>query len=343
MALTVLSTDLYQIIIKYLDMKCASRLSITNTEDKTLVRKYYKATMDRLKCRMDSFKITFPNAIYANISHRINITSDDIQLLSDVKVLDMSLYSHLSLNDYTFKDFSNLKDLNLQGCCKHWNGGHVFTDELFQYITNIERFYIDDNHKITDNGICQLTKVKDLTIRNCSNIGDRGLENLTSLIKLNIYNLYRLTDNAFHNLKYLEFLGMTFCSISDIGISYLINIRKLDFLSCVNIKCKNFDRLVHLNDINLSGVAIVDNDLISLLNIRKICIYGCNIRGNGLKYLINCTHLAIYESPIIDKQLDNLKLLSKIDKICFYRCPMISQEKKRELRTIFGDNFKTDV
>ena len=337
----LLPVEILQSIINDLTIIEASNLSITNTENKQIIKELFKGNMTRIRCSLKDWNITFPNAIYANIRDRLNINDSDFEYLSKVKKLNMSLCKQKSITDDSFRFLTQIDDLNLQGACGHWTGGHHFTDRIFYYLKDLKSFYIDNNHKIT-NHISSLRCIVDLTIHNCSNISDDGISNLITLKRLNIYNLHSLTDNAFINLTNLEDLNMTFGNISDIGISYLTNIKKLHFLSCKNIKCKNYDRLLKLNEISMYGNALFDDDIKSLSNIKNISLYGCSITGYGLKYLNNAKIISIYESPIIDNELDNLYKLNNLIQINIFRCRGISLKKKNELISVFGNKLNTD-
>jgi hypothetical protein len=340
MSLHSLTEEIISIIINYLLIKEASNYSIIDKENNRLIKQYYNSNMNKICCSLEKWNKTFPNAIYLNIRCRYNISGLDFKYLSNIKRLDMSLCTQTSITDYSFEYLTSLVDLNLQGACGHWRGGNHFTDKLFDFLTNLKKLYIDDNHVITNNGIKKLINIKDLTIRNCANISNEGLTNLTTLQKLNIYNLHRLTDNVFKNLTNIKELDMTFGNISDIGISHLINIEKLHFLSCDNIKFNNFDKLTKLHYLSICGGSnILDDDIKSLSNIKTICLYGCKINGLGIKYLINCTSLSIYESPIIDEHLDNLYKLYSLKKINIFRCNIISKNKKAELKSIYDNNY----
>lgn len=307
-----------------------------------MVRQFYRGSMTRIKCSLKEYNITFPNATIANIRERSNIVDDDFKYISMIKTLDMSLCKTKSITDASFRYLTNIRDLNLQGACGHWIGGHHFTDEAFNYLGDLLKFYIDDNHVITNRGIKKLIKIKDLTIHNCSNIGDDGLCNLTSLLRLDIYNLYKLTDEGLKNLTNLEELHMTFGNITDIGISYLVNVKKIYLLACKQIKCKNFICLPKLEYLSLCHTQITDEDFVSLSNLLNISIYGCKINGNGLQYLTRCKIISIYESPIVDDQLDYLYTLKDLIKVNIYRCNLITRNKKNELKSVFGNKFNTD-
>ena len=343
MSLQSLTEEIIEIVINYLLINEASNYSIINKDNNRLIKKYYYSNMKKICCSLEKWNKTFPNAKYLNIRCRYNISGLDFKYLYNIKRLDMSLCTQTSITDNSFEYLTSLVDLNLQGACGHWQGGNHFTDNMFDYLKNLNRLYIDDNNVITNNGIKKLINIKDLTIHNCSNIGNDGLASLTTLQKLSIYNLHRLTDDVFKNLTNIEELDITFGSITDIGISHLINIKRLHFLSCDKIKFKNFDRLTKLYYLSIcGGNNICDNDLITLSHIKNISLYGCKINGLGIKYLMNCTIISIYESPIIDEQIDNLYKLYYLNQINIFRCSLISINKKTELKTDFGNKFNTD-
>ena len=181
-----LNMDVIKLIINDLSLKDLIKLRTTTKDNVEIVKYYNNYDMIQIKGSLKNWKKSFPNMKSANISRRRDIVNNDFQYLEDVQMLRMNLCDQESITDYTFRYLINIKDLNLQGCCGHWIGGHHFTDKMFDYLSNLEKFYIDDNHVITDNGIRKLTKIKDLTIRNCSKITNNGLCDLTTLVKLNI-------------------------------------------------------------------------------------------------------------------------------------------------------------
>ena len=336
MSFYTVSNDITQLIINYLLMGDASKFSITNKENDQSIKKYYISNLKPINCSLKDWNITFPNAKYAKLQKNISIDNDEFEYLTKVEVLDMSMCL-TTLIDHSFHNLLHIRELNFQGY-----RGHIIRDSIFDYLTNLEKFYIDNNYTITDEGIKKLSKIKDLSIHNCLNITNDGLSNLITVEKLSIYNLQKLTDDVFKNLTNIQELEITFGDITDIGISYLINIKKLNFISCRKIKCKKFDKLIKLNNLSIDGYQFLDEDLISLANIKSICIYRCQINGSGLQYLTNCNIISIYECPIIDKELDILYKLDNFNQINIYRCKFLTKNKKNELKSILGNKFNTD-
>ena len=138
MSLHNLSEDISQLIINYSLIKEASNLSITNKENEKLIKKYYTCYLFHIKCSLEDYNKTFPNAKYANIRGRLNIIDFDFKYLSMVEILNMSLCEQRSITDHSFRYLSNIRDLNLQGACGHWIGGHHFTDNIFDYLINLK-------------------------------------------------------------------------------------------------------------------------------------------------------------------------------------------------------------
>ena len=333
-----LPDELLQIVINYTMKKEASRISITDKRNNTLVKNYYVGDLYKIRPSLKKWKKTFPNAKYANIRERLCIKDSDFKYLEKVQELNMALCSQRSITDHTFRYLLNIRKLNLQGCCDVW--AHHFTDDIFQYLLNLEGFYIDHNHVITDAGIQKLTKLTDLSIHSCSNITNNGLANLTNLRKLSIYNLYKLTDEVFDNLN-LEELEMTFGQITDKGLTKLMNIKKMNLISVEHVRCKDFDKLKHLEKLFVYG-NLRDEDLRNCSKVKDLQLYACKINGDGLKYLVNCDIISIYESPITDENLVHLYNLP-LKKINIYRCNLITNGKKDELSSVFGNKFQTDT
>lgn len=286
--------DVLIIILQEATIKDACHVSLTNKEHNALIKKEYKGSNEVISCSLKRWNTTFPNARYLNIRNKKNITGSDFKYLSMVEILNMSLCEQQSVTDHSFRSLSNLKDLNLQGACGHWIGGHHFTDALFDSLKDLEKFYIDNNHVITNRGIKKLVNIRDLTVHNCSNITD-GISALITLKKLSIYNL-RMTDDMFKPLINIEELSMTFIDVTEVAISYLTNIKKFKNLSCKNIKYTNFDKLRHLINVDITHCKI--QCLTSLSNIKKVSLYGCSVHNNDITYLTDAKGMIMKKCPV---------------------------------------------
>ena len=325
--------DVYDLILRDLGVKDASWFSLTSKENSLLVKEQYKGTMDRI-LSLKKWSVTFPNARYAKILKSIH--GDEFVYMSNVEHLDMSLCTQPSIKNDSFRHLQKLKHLNLQGACGSWIGGHHFTDKVFDYLSELESLYIDDNHVITDDGIQKLRKIRTLTIHNCRNIRT-GISSLFTLRKLDLYNLQEVKDDAFKLLTGIEELSLSFMNVTDVAISYLVHLGKISIMSCDNIKGVGFEKLNKLDIVSITHGKIVDSDLVSLCNVKNLCLYGCNINGSGLKYL-RTKVLTIHVSPIVDDYLN----VDKDTHLNIYRCRLITLSKKRELSSLFGKKFNTD-
>ena len=336
-----LNNDVIKLIINNLSLKDLIRLRIVNRENVEIVKCYDRHDMTRIIRFLKYWKKSFPNMTTANIGRRTNFVHDDFKYFDNVQVLNMNLCNQKTITDKSFSYLLKIKDLNLQGCCGHWIDGHHFTDKMFDHLSNLEKFYIDDNHVITDTGIQKLTKIKNLTIHNCGNITNHGLSNLTNLVRLDIYNLHSLTDDVFKNLCNLQELQMTFIHhVTDKGILYLSNLQKLNIITCREIKFKNYDRLLKLTHIDLCHVKLDDDDLIYFKNIKSLSLFGFSINGNGFQNLKNIEELSIYRcSTIIEKNYDYLLENPNIKTLNMFDCSIISKDKFKELKDKFGNNF----
>ena len=125
---TNLNIDVISQIINYCSIKDLIRLRTTNKENVEMVKYYHGYTMVQIKGPLKYWKKSFPNMKVANISRRTDINNEDFKYLENVEVINMLLCKQQSITCNTFKFLINIKDLNLQGCCGHWYGGHHFTD-----------------------------------------------------------------------------------------------------------------------------------------------------------------------------------------------------------------------
>jgi hypothetical protein len=107
-------------------------------------------------------------------------------------------------------------------------------------------------------------------------------------------------------------------------------------MKCDNIHFKGFGTLPNLKKVDMVHGSISDADLANLSKIDSLSIYGCNINGSGLKHL-NVTDLTIYECPIEDEHVHIKKGVFNM-----FRCRNITIPKKRELRALLGDKFRTE-
>lgn len=338
------SIDVIELIINNLSLKDLREFRCSNKDSNIITKSYKNDKMVYVLKSLKYFTSSFPNLKSINVTRRTNLSDIDFLCCHKIEFLDMHLCNIRLITDDAFRNLSNLKELNLQGCCSNGNRRYHFTNRMFDYLSNLEKLYIDYNHKITDQGLVKLLNIKDLTIIFCNNITGDGLSNLHSLVKLEIYHFDTLYDNDLKKLINLEELCMTFChNITFASIISLQNLKKITFSTCEQLTCTNFDMLVKLEEVWITHCSVSNNDFMYLKNIKKLSIFGCNqINGEGFKYLQNIEVLSIYESPIMDCFLEDLTKLKNIKKVNIYRCYSLSYDAKKQLKEILGDKFIFD-
>jgi hypothetical protein len=166
-----------------------------------------------------------------------------------------------------------------------------------------------------------------------------GFRNARKLRKLVIYNLGNLTDEVFDFIPDIEELSITFVGdITDAGIIKLKKIKKISVIGSNKIKGYDYDKLLKLKELNLTYISIPSVNYQFLRNINKITFYSCNMDGSELQFLINTRNIAIYESH----EFYNIDYLYDKDKVCIFRCNLITREKKDILKLNLGNKLLCD-
>ena len=295
--------------------------------------------MISIRKNFSRWKEIFPNIAFINISRNTKITDNDFKLFDKVIKLDMALCTQKEITDFAFVNCHNLLELNLQGACRHWIGAHHFTDEIFESLKKLKKLYIDDNHEITDAGLSLLCDIEDLHLSNCSKITNNGFKNAGNLVKLEIYNIPNLTDNVFDFTPNIKILSITFAhNITDNGILKLEQIKTLSLTGSNKIKGLSYDTLLELKELRLNYISIPSINHQFLRNISKITFYSCNMDGSELQYLTNTKNIAIYECV----NFHNIDYLYDKDKVCIFRCNLITKGKKDALKLNLGDKLLCD-
>jgi len=329
------------IIIEFLKLKDVLKTRIINKVFLEYSKLYIGSKKYPLfiKNNNHAWKKILPKIAHLKISSESKISDDDFMLFDKIVSIDMALCCQKEITDFAFVNCHNLLELNLQGVCGHWIGGHHFTDEIFKSLKKLRKLYIDNNHVITDAGLSQLHKIEDLHLSNCSNITNMGFKNAGNLVKLEIYNIPNLTDDFFDFTPNIETLSITFAgNITDVGILKLKKIKILALTGSNKIKCTNYDRLLELKELRLNYISIPSENYQFLRNISKITFYSCNMDGIELQYLTNTGNIAIYECI----NFHNIDYLNDKDKVCIFRCHLITKEKKDALKLNLGDKLLCD-
>jgi hypothetical protein len=312
--------------------------SVSNVYKKASM--YYSTnTSIRVKKSLRWFKVTFPYLDHIVIKGRLDINDHDLQELSHVKHLDMSYCLQNSITNQCFQSMPNLRSLDLRGCCQSYLKGHHFTNAIFQHLTGLTSFYIDQNEVITNSGIQQLTNLTTLYVSNC-NITNAGLSTLTKLVHLEMYNL-KVTDDALDSLPNLEDLKLTFIPISTTGLLKLKKLKCLNAVNCDRINhCRGLETLP-LSSLSLAYSTIKNEDFKYLCHLKSLTLYRSSITGTHVDQLHNLERLYMYYAPLQLQHLTSLTSLKKLMIVGFYDCPL-SQETKQELYRLLGNKFDTN-
>ena len=143
-----LPTDISIIIINLLYLKDITNLRLINKQHKEIIKFYSPNYNVLIKKSVKLFIELFPFIKSISIKKNLSVNNDDFQYLGKIENLDMSCCYQKQINDYAFNYLLNIKKLNILQCNQNWFEGDHFTDLAFDFLTNIETLYIDDNHVI---------------------------------------------------------------------------------------------------------------------------------------------------------------------------------------------------
>jgi hypothetical protein len=309
--------------------------SVSNVYKKA--SRYYTTTSSiRVNKSLRWFKCTFPYLEHIVIKGRLDIDDRDLLELSHIKSLNMSYCKQTSITN--FKSMPHLRSLDLRGCYQSYTKGH-FTNAIFQDLTGLTSFYVDQNQLITNSGIKQLTNLTTLYVSNC-NVSNDGLSTLTKLVHLEMYNL-KVTDAALDSLPNIEDLKITFIDISTEGLHKLKKLKYLHAINCDKINhCRGLENLP-LSSLSLAYSNIKNEDLKYLYKLKSLTLYHTCISGTHFDQLHNIERLYMYYSPLQSQHLTSLTSLKKLMIVGLYDC-ILSQETKKELRRLLGHKFDTN-
>jgi len=337
-------SDILKLIIDMVSLKDFLNFLCLNKDNNEFKKIYNYPYMIYIPGSIKNFIKSFPNFKFIDIHKRSGLLDDDFQLCNHIQKINMKSCDMSLITDNIFSHLTNLKELNLLECWKT----NTYSDKIFDYLSNLEKFSINYNYVITDQGLQKLLNLKDLHIEDCFHISGDSLSYLTNLTKLDIYRIKNLFDHNFKNLINLEELTITFIhNITSDSIARLSKLRKLICVDCKGItSCVNFDKLLKLNDVSFFHCPVIDTDFIYLKYIKRLSIINCPlIHGNGFKYLKNIEVLSIYENVITDSSLDDIIMFKNIKKltICNYgSTSTLSIDREKQLKEILGDKFNTN-
>lgn len=283
----MISQDLFEYIIKYLNVSDVLRLSMINGDFLRFI-KIHSYSNDEAE------------------GHYFN---------RDVKILDLSIFSDLRelyLEDIPLYipplNLPHLKTLQFYGC-------RDVNDESIKFLTQVEDFYCTRckitslNHMqklksigwtgtdFLQTGIDKLLKVKSFST-SCKN--SLNLNHMKELEELEISNS-QITDSDIRELTNLKVLSIgknitdlsRFTKLTSLtivndnltedSIKHLPNLEVLDISNAPNVK--NIDFLTHLKELRV-GNSLNHMGLTNLINLRSLAFSGNFSRGFQLRYSI---------------------------------------------------------
>jgi hypothetical protein len=316
--------DVINLVMNMLSLNDLLKFTSLSKEYNELKKNYNYSYFIHISGSINDFIKSFPSFKYIDICKRNGLRDYHFQLCNNIQKINMRSCDMSFTTDNIFSNFTNLKELNLLHCLKT-DSNKTYSDKIFDYLLNLEKFSINYNHVITDQGLEKLVNLKDLYIVNCFHITGCGISNLTSLIKLDLFKIKNLFDYHFKNLINLEELKLSFThNFTTEGITQLPKLKKLYLEDCRGItSCNNFNKLKNLDDLSFNNCYINDNDFIHLLYIKKLFLINSPlIQGYGFKYLVNLEELTL-------RFTDNIKsgcitLLPKLKKLNCFECRCIT-------------------
>lgn len=272
----------------------------------------------------------YPRVKHISVRSRQDIVDEDFQSLDHFETLNMEFCSHTEITSNMFQPMTNLKVLYLHGCCNHWWGMHHFDDKLFDHLTQLERFSIDDNHVITNKGFSKMTKLTYLSIHNCSNIGNDGFGTMSQMKEL-VLNRMQITDDVFTHMPNITRLNITGGKITCEGILKLKKIVSLRVIGTL-ITYEHFDTLPYLKHLDVTGSYMNDHHMQYLSNITNLSIYDCSyIHGLHFDKLENLEVLSVWKTHLDNQHILKLLSLKKLKQVNLHDCNSIRPETIRKL------------
>ncbi len=305
-------------------------LSIADLKKYRLLSRSYKdvsfyetSSMVHVRGPIQKWKRVFPKIHRISLKSRSDVTDEDIQDLKYVHSLDIYRCLQLTLSGHVFKPMHSLRELYLEGCSSYW--GRKMNNDIFDELTQLTRFSIDNNHFITDAVLSKLSQLTYLYIHNCPLIGNAGLFTMKNLTELDMYNIDNITNDVFVHLPNITQLKISLGNITTQGILHLTKLSSLSIMG-VMINCEHFDTLTRLKYLNVTHGPIADEHMKYLRNIPVINFYGCQrIHGKHFDDLTNVETLSLFELPLDPAHLCTLSKLTNVKKIYMYRCRTITK------------------
>jgi len=206
-----------------------------------------------------------------------------------------------------------------------------FTDDLCNYLTELEEFSIDYNDHITNQGLQKLTKLTCLNMERCDKITTEGFVNCKELVNLRL-SCMNTQDDTFMYVPKLEVVYVNGGSITSTTLLSLKNLREVGFNS-VHMDCIDFDKLIHLKKVSFShNSSIQDDQLIYLRNVHDILLYRCpHIHGQTFHHLHRVHRFSVYETPLETKYMGQFTRFTCATDIVVSRCYTLTDSYMKRL------------
>ena len=252
-------------ILSFLNAQTASALRGTSAFARNSVTEGYLGSKEVvIRGPIAQWRAANPNAIYANISGRKDLTDEDFVYLRGVKYLNMSRCDQASITDNAFAHLRGIHTLYMRGCNQEG-----ITDKAFAHLRGIHTLWMCNCSQagITDNAFAHLRGIHTLDMRRCNQAGitDAAFAHLRGIHTLEMSGCDQpgITDNAFSHLRGIRTLKISWCNqvgITDNAFAHLRGIRTLDMSCC-------------------SQAGITDNAFTHLRGIQTLDMGDCDQAG----------------------------------------------------------------
>lgn len=238
-----------------------------------IVNKFSSGTYDKIICSVTDKN----NAICSLTTIDTVLTSNIMQHFNNIQGLHLNWASQdlLQIEDNTFHNLTNLKELNLENC--------FIKSRLFKNLTSLKILYIRqsqfDNIKQDTLFFRSLSNLEELwiSLSNIVVIKEKLFENLINLTALLLpeNQIERIEKNAFSNLKKIAFINLNKNNIFVVDGCFT-DLPKLSILLMNN----NFLKDLNWGDFNDSLIEYLDlsNNKIKTLDAKAIRTYLPNLR-----------------------------------------------------------------
>ena len=204
-------------ILSFLNAKTAAALRGTSAFARNSVTEGYLGSKETIiRGSLAQWRRANPNAIYANISGRNDLTDADFVHLRGIKFLNMSGCNEGRLTDAAFSHLRGIHTLKMSNC-------RQMTDAAFAHLVGIHTLDMAACHQntITDGAFAHLRGIHTLIMLLCdqATITDAAFAHLRGIRELDMQycNQQQITGNTLHMLgNEIEYLCIRYCNADTI-------------------------------------------------------------------------------------------------------------------------------